>query len=324
MSLEITEFFKLGLMIMFMTSCLTTVCAQHNGQVSIKEGWVEVTGGKVWYRISGYGKEGVPLLVLHGGPGAPHDYLISLEELADQRPVVFYDQLGCGNSDRSEDTSLWTVERFVEELECVRDALKLKEIHLLGQSWGSMLAVEYILRRKPEGIHSLVLSAPFLSTPLWAADQRKLIAQLDPEIQNTIVACEAEGNYASDEYQAAMMSFYQRHLCRLDPWPDNLISTMEKMGLGVYEYMWGPSEFTTTGTLKQADLTRELKNLTLPTLLTCGEYDEATPQTTKFYQSLIPGSEIKIFSNASHEHHYEQKEAYNKLLRNFCEKHEHQ
>ncbi|MFA5301678.1 MAG: alpha/beta fold hydrolase [Bacteroidales bacterium] len=123
------------------------------GAPIIQEGNVKVPGGNIWYKIVGAGKNGIPLLTVHGGPGAPHQYLNPLQALADQRPVIFYDQLGCGRSDRPTDPALWTVERFVEEL------------HILGQSWGSMLAVEYVLRKKPIGIRSLILSGPYLEQP---------------------------------------------------------------------------------------------------------------------------------------------------------------
>lgn len=291
-------------------------------QLKSTEAFVPVTGGRVWTKILGKDKEKIPLLVVHGGPGAPHDYLEGLGELADERPVIFYDQLGCGNSDRPTDSSLWTVERFVEELSMLRDALGLKEIHLLGQSWGTMLCVEYIKRQNPSGIKSLILSAPYLSTSIWAEDQRRLITELDEISQRAIQNAEATGDYASKAYQDAMGAFYQKHLCNLDPWPENLYRTMNKMGMDVYTYMWGPSEFTVTGTLLGADLTPFLPQLRLPVLYTCGEFDEATPASTRLFQSLTPGSRIEIFPGATHQHHIEQKDAYNRLLRDFLSQQE--
>jgi proline iminopeptidase len=282
-----------------------------------QEGFIDVPGGKVWYKIIGRDKPGTPLLVLHGGPGVPHNYLLPLEALADERPVVFYDQLGCGNSNRPNDTSLWTTTRFVEELKAVRSALKLDEVHLLGQSWGTMLAVEYLLREKPSGVKSLILSAPYLSTPRWVSDQQVWISQLPQDVQDTISKYEALQDYSSPAYQEAMMFFYNKHVCRMDPWPECLLQSMEKMGVEVYNHMWGPSEFTMTGTLMQADLTPELPQLTVNTLLTCGEYDEATPATTLYYQSLINGSAIRIFQGASHSHHLESETEYIQVIRNF-------
>ncbi|MCK9399465.1 MAG: proline iminopeptidase-family hydrolase [Bacteroidales bacterium] len=304
-------------MIMTLFSCGSK---NEDDAPSIKEGMINVTGGQVWYRIVGADKTGIPLLTLHGGPGAPHDYLETLEALADERPVIFYDQLGCGNSDKPSDSTLWNVARFVEELEQVRTALNLEKVHIMGQSWGTMLAVEYVLRKKPEGIVSLILSGPFLNAPKWIADQQIWISQLPQNIQDTIRKYEENGNFASPSYQDAMMYYYRQHVCRLDPWPDCLNRAMEKFGKDVYEYMWGPSEFTAMGTLKNADLSEQLSLITVPTLFTCGEFDEATPATTMFYQSKLPGSEIYIFQNASHEHHLEKPDEYNLVVKNFLKK----
>jgi proline iminopeptidase len=320
--MNMQQVLKLGVIAMIIFSLVSTSSAKNNKDMTVKEGFVEVSGGKIWYQIVGADQKGIPLLVVHGGPGAPHDYLETLAELADQRPVIFYDQLGCGNSDRPEDESLWSVDRFVEELVAVRSALRLEQIHLLGQSWGTMLSVEYLLRNNPSGIQSLILSAPFLSTPIWAADQRELISKMEPDIQDIILRIEESGDYAAEEYQEAMMAFYRKHLCRMDPWPKSLLRTMDKMGLGVYEYMWGPSEFTITGTLIDADLTGELKKITVPTLFTCGEYDEATPKSTKLFHSQLPGSEIHIFPDASHQHHIEAQAEYHQLLREWLSQHE--
>ncbi|MDX9882678.1 MAG: proline iminopeptidase-family hydrolase [Prolixibacteraceae bacterium] len=284
---------------------------------SDKDGFVQVTGGKVWYCIVGANKKGIPLLILHGGPGVPHDYLEPLNALANERPVIFYDQLGCGNSEKPTDTTLWHTARFVEELEQVRAALQLDKVHILGQSWGTMLAVEYMLRKDPDGVVSLILSAPYLSTPRWVEDQKQWISQLPTKIQDIIRKYEANGDFGSPDYQDAMLYFYKKHVCRIDPWPDCMNRAMEKTGADVYSKMWGASEFTMTGNLKHTDLTGQLHQITVPVLFTCGEFDEATPTTTAFYQSNIPGSKIRIFKGASHEHHIENPTGYNQAVRDF-------
>ncbi|MFC2060338.1 proline iminopeptidase-family hydrolase [Chloroflexota bacterium] len=282
----------------------------------IREGYISVTGGKVWYRIVGANEKGITLLTLHGGPGAPHDLLEPLEGLADERPVVFYDQLGCGNSDKPDDTSLWTIERFVEELGQVRAALGLEKVHILGQSWGTMLATDYMLT-KPEGVVSLVFSGPALSASRFTQDTRAYLSELPEDVQKTIRESEANGDFGSEEYQDAMMLFYRLHLCRVEPWPDYMNRTFEKLGHSVYEYMWGASEFTVTGTLKDYERVDRLKEITIPVLFTCGRYDEATPATTKFYQSNLPGSEVAILEDASHAHHIEKTEEYLQVVRDF-------
>ena len=212
-----------------------------------------------------------------------------------------------------------TVARYVDELEQVRSELKLDDVILLGQSWGTMLAVEYILRKNPIGIKGLILSAPYLSTKIWVADQRRWIAQLPQEIQDTIRKYEELEDFSAPAFQEAMMSFYNRHVCRLEPWPSCLLSSLEKLNFDVYQYMWGPSEFTMTGILKDADLTEKLNQISVPTLLTCGEFDEATPEATAYYQSLIPNSEMHVFKDASHSHHLEKFEEYVQVIRNFID-----
>ncbi len=306
-------------------------CTAHSGKASgtsssassqVQEGTVNVTGGKVWYRIVGADSPGIPLIVIHGGPGAPHDYLEPLEALADERPVIFYDQLGCGNSACPDDPSLWTTGRFVDELEQVRAALAPGDVHILGQSWGTTLVSEYMITRKPAGVMSLIFSAPCLSVKRWEADQRQYLTELPEKERTIILECEETGNFSSPEYQDAMMTYYRLHLCRLEEWPDSMNRTFEKMGAGVYNYMWGPSEFTMTGTLKDFDQSLHLHEISVPVLFTCGRYDEATPESTAYYQSMLPGSELMIFEDASHMHHIEMTDEYLSLVRDFLRRSE--
>ncbi|NQU18414.1 MAG: proline iminopeptidase-family hydrolase [Candidatus Saganbacteria bacterium] len=282
-----------------------------------QEAYIPVTGGKVWYKIVDANKKRIPLLVLHGGPGAPHDCLEPIEALADNRPVIFYDQQGCGNSGKPEDPSFFTIESFINELEQVRKALNLKKVHILGQSWGSMLAVDYILNRKPKGVVSLILSGPCLSVSRWSKDQKAYLAELPEKLQKVIKESEASGDFTSQEYQDAMMYYYKLHICRLDPWPDCLNRTFEKLGKKVYEHMWGPSEFTITGTLKKYERASRLKEIKIPVLFTCGRYDEASPGTTEYYHKMLPGSEVVVFEEASHAHHIEKTDQYLETVRDF-------
>lgn len=281
------------------------------------EGMIEVSGGQVWYQITGLDQAGIPILVVHGGPGASHDYLESLAALSDERPVIFYDQLGCGNSERPADTSLWTLERYVEELEQVVSFLGYEKLHILGQSWGVALAVEYILTKKPESVISLVLSGSLLSTSRWVDDQKDYIAGLPEDVQETILRCEEAGDFDSPDYANAMTAFYQRHLCRLDPWPESILRTFEKINLDIYQYMWGPSEFTVNGTLRDYDRTGRLGDIRIPVLFTCGRYDEASPASTEYFHTSLPGSELLILEHASHQHHLEKPEEYLSAVRDF-------
>ncbi len=159
-----------------------SACADKG--LSPSEGYVDVEGGRVWYRIVGSGNE-TPLLLLHGGPGAPSYYLNPLEQVSVDRPVIFYDQLGAGRSDRPTDTSLWRIDRFISELESIREALGLEELHILGHSWGSMLAVDYMLT-EPDGVRSLILASPALSVRRWAEDADRLIAQMPARLAETV------------------------------------------------------------------------------------------------------------------------------------------
>lgn len=284
---------------------------------NVQEGYISAPGGNIWYRILGGDQPGLPLVVLHGGPGFPHDYLEPLEALSDERQVIFYDQLGCGNSDIPEDPALLTLGRFVDELEQVLQVLKLEKYHLLGQSWGSMLAVDFLLTRNQSGVASLILPGPCLSVTRFMADQRAYLLEFPQDMQKIIQETEVAGDFQSPEYQNAMLTYYQRHVCRLDPWPDCLVRSMEKMGRSVYEQMWGPSEFTMTGNLKDYERTVQLKDIVVPVLFTCGGYDEATPSSTALYHDQLPGSEMVIFEDASYEHHIEKTELYLKIGRDF-------
>lgn len=279
------------------------------------EGYVEVPGGRVWYQVVGDGSK-IPLVTVHGGPGATHDDLEPLEALADERPVVFYDQLGAGKSDVPDDVGLWTNDRLVEELGAVFDAVGSSKVHLLGQSWGTIVTAEYALR-SPERLASLVLSDPCLSIPRYAAGAAALRAALPADVQAVLDRHEAAGTMDSEEYQDATMEFYRRHVCRLDPWPDPVMRTFGQLNQTIYERMQGPNEFVITGIHKDYEVTDRLGELRLPTLFMCGRYDETRPEDTEFYHSLVPGSELMIFEESSHLPHLEEPENYARVLRTF-------
>lgn len=281
------------------------------------EGYIATETGRIWFKIAGTGRIGIPLLLLHGGPGASHDYFESLAALADERPVIFYDQLGCGNSDRSEDMSVYTVENYVKEVGEVRRALGLDEVHILGQSWGGGLAAAYFIEEQPVGAKSLILSSPLLDSERWISDQKKYLSGMPADIQEKVRVGEETGDYDSADYQEAMNEYYAIHLCRLDPWPPLLVRAFEKISLPVYMHMWGPSEFTCTGTLKNFSLTGNLGEIDVPVLFICGEYDEAAPSTMKYFQDLVDNSELLVIEDASHENHIEKEDEYVSAVRNF-------
>jgi proline iminopeptidase len=285
-------------------------------------GFIPVEGGRVWYAVRGMGTR-TPLLVLHGGPGIPHDYLANLDRLGDERPVVFYDQLGCGQSDRPDDAALWTRERFSREVAQVRAALGLEEVVLYGHSWGSILAVDYLTGvggTRPSGVRGAILAGPALSIPRWVDDSRRLIATLPAEMSEAILEGERTGQTDGEAYHAATQAFYRRYVCRSDPWPKELESAFAGMGMQVYGSMNGPTEFTITGPLKSVDVSPRLPELRLPMLFICGEFDEATPASTRFYAGLAPNAEVVVVPSAAHVANYDCPEAYMSALRSWLDK----
>ena len=281
------------------------------------EGYVDVEGGRVWYKVVGSGRA-TPLLLLHGGPGAPSNYLRPLEQIAVDRPVVFFDQLGAGRSPAVTDHSLWTMDRFVRELGQVRAALGLKEVHILGHSWGSMLAMDYMLT-KPEGVKSLTFASPALNVDRWIEDAKQLLKTLPADTQTLIERHELEGTTDAPEYQDAVMAYYRLYLSRSDPWPPDLLSTFEGFNTDLYGYMWGPSEFTATGTLQNYNREEHLPKLRVPVLFTAGRFDEATPRTVQHFHSLVPGAKIQIFEKSAHLTMLDEPETYAKAIRAFLD-----
>lgn len=287
------------------------------------EQFVAVDGHQVWVRRVGETSdpERLPLVLLHGGPGVPSDYLEPLEQLAGGgREVIRYDQLGCGRSDHPEDPSLLQVERFVAELEVVRQALGLERIHLYGQSWGGMLALEVALSGAA-GIASLVLSNAPASMPLWVQETARLRGELPQEVQAVLDDHERTGSTDSPAYQEAMAAFYRRHVCRLDPWPDCLLRSFNAMEADprVYHAMCGPSEFHITGSLRDWDVSDRLGEIAQPTLVIGGRHDEATPVVTEAVHRGIPGSQWRILEECSHLSHLEAPEEYTELLAAFLD-----
>jgi proline-specific peptidase len=282
------------------------------------EGYIEVPGGRVWYRAVGEQSDAIPLLCLHGGPGFTHYYLEPLEALAGHRRVIFYDQLGCGRSDSPDDLSLWTVDRFVEELAQVRKALGLEKLHLFGSSWGGMLALQYTLDRRPE-LASLTLCGSPASMIRWVSDCEELLATEPAEVRQVIREHEAAGFTACPEYQSAILGFYREHVCRLRPWPAGLERSFAEAGYAVYNTMNGPSEFTVTGTLKNWDVMDRLGEISVPTLLVGGRYDECTPGHPEEMHRRIAGSQLAIIEDASHLCFAEQPAKFNAIFNTFID-----
>ncbi len=283
-----------------------------------KEGFVNVIGGRIWYKIVGSGKK-TPLLIIHGGPGSRScEGIPGYSLLADDRPVIFYDQLGSGNSDRPTDTTLWQVPRFVDEIEKLRAALDLKELHILGSSWGGAVLIEYMIT-KPKGVKSVIFSGPLLSTKIWMEDAKILLSKLPKNLQDTINKYETLKDYDAAAYTSATDSFYARFLS-VKHWPPVKSSSCDGVpgsNHQVYNYMWGSTEFNATGTLKNFDRTDYLHEIKEPVLFIAGRQDEARPETMYKFQKLVPNSKVEIIENAGHAKIVDQPEAFTSAIRKF-------
>jgi proline-specific peptidase len=282
-----------------------------------EEGFVDVTDGRVWYRRDGE-SDRMPLLILHGGPGAASYYVEPLaERMAAHRPTIVFDQLGCGRSDKPNDPSLWTLDRACEEVDQVRGALGLERCHLLGQSWGGWLSVEYMCRG-PEGIAGLVLASTSASIPQFVAEARRLIEQLPEPARTTLNELGARGEYGRPEYLDAVQEFYRRHVCRLDPWPEALRKTSEELADNqVYLTMNGPTEFDVIGSLRTWDRTADIGRIASPTLVTVGRHDELTPACSETLRDGIPDARMAVFEESAHCAHLEEPELYARTVEDF-------
>lgn len=267
----------------------------------IKESFVEVEDGfKVWAKVIGGGAPDArpALLVVHGGPGAGHDYLENLSALADdQQQVIFYDQLGCGRSDKPNDPDRWKLQRFVHELASVRTVLELNNVIILGHSWGGMLAIEY-LHTKPLGLAGLILSNSLSSVPLLGNEVLRLQAELPTEDFKRLETSTLNDLQAAAD-KKVVSAFYSRHILRMDPLPDHVLELLTAENQ-VYEVMWGKNELAITGNLKSWERTAELSNISQPTLIISGEFDESTPLINRTMHEKLKRSQWVLMPGCSH------------------------
>ena len=276
---------------------------------------IPIDGGhEVWVKQVGVGE--VPVLTLHGGPGFPHYYLECFEDFLppDRIRFWYYDQLGCGFSDRPDDPSLWTIDRFRDEVEQVRAALGLDRFVLYGHSWGGMLAIEYALAN-PQHLVGLVVSNMTASIPSYVRYVTQLREALPPEIGNAMKQFEDRGDYEAPEYQELLLAhLYSQYLCRLDPWPEPVVRAVANLNGQVYNTMQGPSEFAITGNYKNWDRWSDLHRIEVPTLLLVGRYDTMSIEDLERMGRLIPRSRLAICENGSHMSMYDDQAAYFEAL----------
>jgi proline iminopeptidase len=282
---------------------------------------VDIAGG---YRVVTYsfGAGDEVVLCLNGGPGLPCDYLRAPHAcLVDHGyRVVAYDQLGCGESDKPADPSLWTIERYAEEVETVRDALGLGRVHLLGQSWGGWLSIEYGVTF-PHCLKTVILEDTCGDMPHLISELERLRAALGPETVAMMQQHEAEGTLDHPEYQAAITILNYRHVCRLKEWPAPLRRSLEGWNMDIYRTMQGPNEFLYTGNLKDWNRIPDMNRITAPALITVGKYDELTPACALRMKQALPDAQLVVFPNSSHTPFYEEPDAYYPVLLDFLGRH---
>jgi proline iminopeptidase len=287
----------------------------------VEEGSASIGGYRFyWKSVGRRGPKGT-VLTLHGGPGASHDYLSPFADLAARGyRVVFYDQLGCGRSDRARTDAEYSVARDVEDLDELRQALGLGRVHLLGSSYGGLLAIAYALEH-PDHLTSLVSVSGLASVPLTRREMDRLRRELPPPFPAYLDRHEVRGEFTHPEYLAAVDLFYRRHLCRLPSWPPDVVRSLQATEGPKYRYMNGPNEFTITGTIRDFDVTSRLGEIRLPTLVTAGRYDEVTPVVARSIHAGIPGSEFVEFPESSHLAFWEERDRYLRTVGDFLDRH---
>jgi len=289
----------------------------------IVEGHAPFRDFETWYRVCGdLGSGMTPLVVAHGGPGCTHDYVDAFRDIADTgRAVIHYDQIGNGRSThlRDKPADFWTPSLFLAELDSLLKHLGIADRYaLLGQSWGGMLGAEHAVTT-PRGLKALVIANSPASMGLWLQAAARLRNDLPDEVQATLLAHEAAGTIASDAYKAASQVFYGRHVCRLDPWPDEVMRTFQAMDADptVYHAMNGPTEFHVIGSLKDWSVIDRLGAIDVPVLLISGRHDEAAPEAVQPFADHIRDVEWVIFENSSHMPHVEERTACMQVVTDF-------
>lgn len=294
--------------------------------MKITEGYMPYLEYKTYYRIVGEctGNK-KPLLLLHGGPGSTHNYFEVLDCLAEEdgRAIIMYDQLGCGLSATPSRPDLWTAETWIEELIALRKHLGLDEIHLLGQSWGGMQAIQYLCDYKPEGITSVILASTLPAAELWAKEQHRMISYMSPEEQKAIAVAEESGNFEEPAYVAANAKFMEQH-CASTPGPDSpdCLRRPKVSGTEAYVTGWGPNEYNPTGTLKGWEYRDKLHTIQAPTLITSGLSDLCTPWIAKLMHDSIADSQWELFEFSRHMAFVDEPDKYRAVLKKWLNEHD--
>jgi proline iminopeptidase len=305
----------------FVFAILLLSCKQNNGPSlkdyhAITDSGVQTGGVKmipietpvgkfnVWTKRFGNNPT-IKVLLLHGGPGGTHEFFESFESYFPQQGFEFYeyDQLGSYFSDQPKDSSLWTAERFVEEVEQVRKALGMNKdnFYLLGHSWGGILAMEYALKYQ-HNIKGLIISNMMSSCPAYGKYAQDVLAkQMDPKVLDTVRAIEARGDFSNPKYMELLLpNFYNQHLVRLNPWPEPINRAFPHMNTVIYTMMQGPSEFGVAGRLAKWDRSMDLPKIKVPTLTIGATHDTMDPEHMKWMATQVQNGRSLICPNGSH------------------------
>ena len=287
--------------------------------MTVREGYIPYLGYQTYYRIAGEpDSRKTPLLLLHGGPGSTHNYFEVLDHVAEEdgRQIISYDQIGCGLSYVDGHPELWKMETWIGELKAVREALGLSEVILLGQSWGGMLALEYVCRHPHEGVRGIVLSSTLPASSLWAREQARMIRQLPSEMQEAIRKAVESGDFTDPAYKEAEDRYMELHCAgKFGPDAPECLTREKRPGEEAYVTAWGPNEFTPTGTLKDFDVTDLLGTVDVPALVMSGGNDLCTPYIAKTMYDRIPGARWELFPDARHMCYVEDHDRYVEVLK---------
>jgi proline iminopeptidase len=293
--------------------------------VPVTEGYMPFGEYRTYYRIAGDVQKGLangkaPLLCLHGGPGSTHNYMELLDPLTtDGRAVISYDQLGCGDSYVEGHPELWRADTWVRELAALVDYLGLSRYHLLGQSWGGMLEITYLVDRQPKGVLSATLSSTLPSSQLWGREQHRMARMLPADEYQALMDAEATGDFTGAAYQRAIDHYMELHCADLHYGPDapECLRRPKRSGTESYLVAWGPNELMPQGTLKDWDYTDRLGQINVPTLVVDGTDDLCTPLIAKTMYDGIPGARWELFEGCRHMCYADDTPRYLRMMRDW-------
>lgn len=287
--------------------------------MKITEGYMNFAGHKTYYRIVNPDGKKTPLLMLHGGPGSTHNYFEVLDSMAaGGRPIISYDQIGCGNSAADGGPELFNAETWLTELAAIREHLALGELHILGQSWGGMLAIWYAVEKRPAGVKSYILSSTLSSAKLWEEEQHRQISYMPQHMKAAIKKALETGDYDDPEYLAGVAEFMDRHCAPdLSSDPRECLTRPKKTGTKAYMTGWGPNEFNPTGTLSGYEFTDRLGEIKAPCLVISGQRDLSTPYISKIMADKLPNARWHLFQHSRHMPFVEETEKYIEVVTQF-------